>query len=725
MRRPVLGSFSAVAVCFMLVTAPTLADYKSDIRAGDRAHTRGDHAAAVRYLTRGIDAAPSGIDPNLLSAAYVLRGNSYSELAKYDLAIRDYTTLIRMYPNAARYRVFRGRTYYLAKNYDRAIKELTDAIRLDPKGYVAYFWRALCHDAQRNVELALADTNASLARNPDHAASLTLRADIRVGLKDYAAAAADAARALSLAPESANTNAWRGITAIFTDGWEVARPFLDTALRLDPKHHMALVYRALGRRDAGDLEGAVADFTTVIKTRPPYASAFSDRGAVLTSLGRLDEAVADLNRATKLQPTRALHWSRLGTALRRQDRPQQALDAYSEAIRLDPDNDFNFRWRAHVSYTLGKYEDSVRDATHAISLNPNAWAAYEERSYARMELGNVDAAFADINRAIELAPRSSGPFFTRAAFLGSVGDHKGALRDFTVAIERAAIPNPAYYYARGKTYIALGETEKARADFAKGVEFDPKHRTDPNHKEGYRIRAKVTMNAGNYEQAIADYSRVIDIGGDPPGQSAAVLALRGWNRLQVGQNKAALADGDAAIALAPKFSGGHSVRGRALRYMGRVDEARSAFDESLRLDPNDVDALLGTASILSADPRTQSSAISYFEKVLNQNPNQTEARNNLAWILATSDDLAVANGAQAVEHALVAVKINPAPQHRDTLAAAYARAGNFDRAVAESKRAIADARRMGLTGLLPELENHLELFRSGRPYIECPGGPCS
>jgi len=50
---------------------------------------------------------------------------------------------------------------------------------------------------------------------------------------------------------------------------------------------------------------------------------------------------------------------------------------------------------------------------------------------------------------------------------------------------------------------------------------------------------------------------------------------------------------DHAIALQPDVPNGHVVRGFALRGLERLDEARAAFQEALRLAPGQPDALLG------------------------------------------------------------------------------------------------------------------------------------
>jgi GlpG protein len=67
-----------------------------------------------------------------------------------------------------------------------------------------------------------------------------------------------------------------------------------------------------------------------------------------------------------------------------------------------------------------------------------------------------------------------------------------------------------------------------------------------------------------------------------------------------------------------------------------------------------------------------------------------EGMNGLAWSLATVDDDALRNGAEAVAWATKAVAAARSANNEDTLAAAYAESDRWDEAVATQKQAIAD-----------------------------------
>jgi len=67
------------------------------------------------------------------------------------------------------------------------------------------------------------------------------------------------------------------------------------------------------------------------------------------------------------------------------------------------------------------------------------------------------------------------------------------------------------------------------------------------------------------------------------------------------------------------------------------------------------------------------------------------AKNRLSWLLAGCPTRKICDGERAVELALEVVAQSPAPGHRDSLAAAYARVGNFDSAVSTMREVLADS----------------------------------
>ena len=208
----------------------------------------------------------------------------------------------------------------------------------------------------------------------------------------------------------------------------------------------------------------------------------------------------------------------------------------------------------------------------------------------------------------------------------------------------------------------------------------------------------------------------------------------------------------ASLKLKPDNAQAHSNLGRVLSLQGQFAEAESEFQAAVKLKPNDADIRKSYASALAEqgkqveamqqlreairsrsdnDARLQlatllyqarkfPAAIAEYRQVLAVKPDQPEALNNLAWLLATCPDATIRNGAEAVRLAEHACRLSGYAQPRElgALAAAYAEAGRFPEAVATAQKAVAAASASRNAQLATMGAQLLNLFRSGKPYHE-------
>lgn len=116
-------------------------------------------------------------------------------------------------------------------------------------------------------------------------------------------------------------------------------------------------------------------------------------------------------------------------------------------------------------------------------------------------------------------------------------------------------------------------------------------------------------------------------------------------------------------------------------------------------------------------------AITRYRLALQSDPDLPEALNNLAWLLATTPDASLRNGAEAVQlgEKTCALTRYRVPALVGTLAAAYAEAGRFDDAVTTVQKACALASKAGEKALLEKNQQLLELYRAHKPYREIGG----
>ncbi|MCJ7778011.1 MAG: tetratricopeptide repeat protein, partial [Sedimentisphaerales bacterium] len=176
-----------------------------------------------------------------------------------------------------------------------------------------------------------------------------------------------------------------------------------------------------------------------------------------------------------------------------------------------------------------------------------------------------------------------------------------------------------------------------------------------------------------------------------------------------------------ALQINPRYSKAHNGLGKALLIQGNFDEAIRCFNAVLLTDKDknlpDVYGNLGRAY---ANLGKDNLAITNLVKSVELDANSADSLNNLAWVLATTEDAKLQNPTDAVKCAERACELAEPnkPAFLDTLAAAYAAAGNFPEAVKTAERAIELAEDANEKNLAKEIQKRLGLYKSDQPYHE-------
>lgn len=214
--------------------------------------------------------------------------------------------------------------------------------------------------------------------------------------------------------------------------------------------------------------------------------------------------------------------------------------------------------------------------------------------------------------------------------------------------------------------VYLGESGVIRDVQGPWVELDV------GRASGY-IRAEQLVPEA---EAIDQFTKMLS---DKPND-AEVLVARGNAHASLGKDDEAIVDYTAAIAAAPTNSVAYNNRGNAWRRKKEFAKAVADYSEAIRIFPEFGAAYRGRA-----------------------------------WLRATCADAKVRDGKAAVADAKKAVELSKGADLATsrTLAAAYAEAGQFDRAVAEQEKVMAKSG----SGPGADAEKaRLELYRNKKPY---------
>lgn len=281
----------------------------------------------------------------------------------------------------------------------------------------------------------------------------------------------------------------------------------------------------------------------------------------------------------------------------------------------------------------------------------------------------VDRALSYFTEAIEKSP-TAWDCVVRGLIWHSRGELDKAIADFDKAIQ--IDPTFAVAYGnRGMAWGDKGDNDKAIADYTEAI------RLDGTVSAAYYGRGCIWHSMGQYDKAIADYTQTIRI--DRNDASAFYNRSLAWKRK--GESGKALGDVNEAIRLDPKHVGAYCSRGRALQGMGEYEKAIADYTQARRLDPK------------------------YWNSYA-----------SLAWLLATCPDPKFRDGVKAVADAKRACELTQWSDGNliDTLAAAYAEAGNFQEAVKWQEKALS----MCADDAKTDFQSRLDLYKSGKPYRE-------
>ncbi len=172
----------------------------------------------------------------------------------------------------------------------------------------------------------------------------------------------------------------------------------------------------------------------------------------------------------------------------------------------------------------------------------------------------------------------------------------------------------------------------------------------------------------------------------------------------------------AAVDLRPDNSPAHENLAKALLQKGHVTDALIHYRKLLELQPDNIEVhnIVGTVLIQQGRIRE---GVEEWQKVLEIQPDNGNALSNVAWVLATSPDDSLRDGAKAVQLAEQAMRISGRriPVLFRTLAAAYAEGGQFSEAIQTAQQGIELANTQGNSELATELSGNIALYQERRP----------
>lgn len=464
----------------------------------------------------------------------------------------------------------------------RALDDWDAAIRINPKNATNYVRKAeLLLIATAEPAEIIAACNAAITLGDEEAAAYGLRAMAHLAMNRRVEAIADAGKAIESGADAAEIYVCRANAAAGLGKYDDAIDDCFAALRLDSNHVGALFLRGQLYLSRGEADAAVGDFDAAIELAPAWPGPYVKRGNALREREQWERAVEDYSRALELDATLSEAYFGRSCAYIELDREEEAKQDLEACLKVDPGAGPAYFSRGILELQEGSYERAEADFSKVIELEPENAAAYFNRANVRMQLERFDQAMEDFNELIRLCPTLGAAYSGRGTAWIQQGEHEKAAADFKDAVE--CDPEMAEFYAIQRTVVEAAyfqrkeQYDKAIAKVNEALELQPEL------APAVAVRAVCHWYSEQLVESVEDFTRLIEIA----GESFSALSGRGQVLAEMGEFEEALADLNRALELgkdeesASAMAYVRSGRGLALAGLDRIDEAMQDFARSI------------------------------------------------------------------------------------------------------------------------------------------------
>lgn len=526
-----------------------------------------------------------------------------------------------------------------------AIAALQMRLKLEPKNPEAHFNLAVAYEETGSYEQALDEYDKSLDLNPLYARSLLHIGFISIKRNEPGKALDLWERAFTIDAKLAELFSTSPTAAYYKGKIDDVCAFFQKNVNSNPKnakahYELGLVYKYFNK-----LELALQCFRTATELNGVMWEAYLKCGETYSLLGvtkmaleqlkygilanpgnenpviylalaevymkenMMGLAQQQLNKAIELDDKSVKAYVMRGKLFFRLANFKMAMKNYQTALGIDPKNSDAHYQLAKTCEAMYRPEFALLELEKAVACNPDFAEAYYDWGNLLLQMGETEKAIPKLEYVLKVNPNDSYAHYTLGTAYLKTEDYHAALHHFKSSTQ--INPTDAYtYYNMGICCVKIKDLQGALQAFLKAMELAP------NDSTYCYQRYLVNMSLMNFEDAEADIKRAIKAKPTDVEYRLKLVAL--YKRQK--NYQAILDELNNFININPKISSVYSEMGMAYSAMGDADVAKVSFEKALALDPNDVRAIYGKASLLKASGIKLREAKDMLSKTLEIDP---------------------------------------------------------------------------------------------------------
>ncbi|HEX3047586.1 MAG TPA: tetratricopeptide repeat protein [Bacillota bacterium] len=381
---------------------------------------------------------------------------------------------------------------------------------------------------------------------------------------------------LETEPEDETLLRHKGLSLRRLKRFREALEYYNQILERDPNNYEFWWSKIKTLEELEEYEEALVWCEKYVEAKPRDYDGWFEKGYILTHLYRLDEALVWYHRYLEVHPVDATAWFNIGNNLGILKRYPEAIECFDKAIAIEPDKWKAWREKATILYKLERHREALDCLKRALEFNPVDDEAWYKRGLVLFRLEKYAEVISDCDRALEINLHNVDAWVCKLRALGKSAGWEETLSQYNRALELCP-DGWELWTEKGRVLNDLGRYGEALPYLDRALEL----RSDeyfPWLRKGIAL-----FYLDNYKEALSCCDRALGL--NTFDETSLVWYYKGLILDKLGRYGEATQAFEQAMKLDPEEAEYFSSLARSLYHFGRYEEAVAYGDRALAIEP--------------------------------------------------------------------------------------------------------------------------------------------